>query len=512
MTPEEWQRIDHLFGELIELHPDRRMAFLDQACQDDEELRRKLEELLSAHIQAGSFIESPPTENATRILAGPNSEDIEELTGKLIAHYRVSSLLGAGGMAEVYLAIDTRLGRRVALKILPDKSMYGWSATGGEHIARFEQEARAASALNHPNILTIFEIGEADDVRFIATEYVEGETLRQRIARGRIALREALDIACQIAGALAAAHAAGIVHRDIKPENIMIRPDGLAKVLDFGLAKLTAPQPFGRAAEESEAMSVHTDSGILMGTVGYMSPEQVRGLPLDGGSDIFNLGAVLYEMITATRPFPGAAAGDVIVSILERDPDPVRALAPDVPLQVEQVVARALAKDRKQRYKTASDLQADIKNVVNSLETINQATTAQPAAHLTQAWRRQATIVCSNLSGYAAILEQLDPLELEEVGNQIRAAVTDVIAASGGLLERFTGQELTALFGIPIASEDDSLRAVRAGLALHHRVRELSAGMAQRLGQDIKLQTGISSGPLVAQSQRRGELKVAGNA
>jgi serine/threonine protein kinase/tetratricopeptide (TPR) repeat protein len=513
MTPEEWQRIDHLLGELIELDPARRAGFLDHVCQGDEKLRRKLEELLSAHLQAGSFIESPPTENVTRILA---IDEIEELTGKLIAHYRVSSLLGAGGMAEVYLAVDTRLGRRVALKILPDKSMYGWSGTDGDHIARFEQEARAASALNHPNILTIFEIGEAEQIRFIATEYVEGETLRQRIGRGRIALTEALDIACQIAGALAAAHAAGIIHRDIKPENIMIRPDGLAKVLDFGLAKLTAPQPFGgptaESAAESEAVSVHTGSGILIGTVGYMSPEQVRGQPLDGGSDIFNLGAVLYEMITGTRPFPGDTPGDVIVSILEREPDPLRALATDVPVQVEQIVVRALAKDRKQRYPTAADLQADLKKLGSSLEAIHHKTAAQPAANPTEAWRRQATVVCSNLSGYAAIVEQLTPLELEEVGGLIRAAVTEVITASGGLLERFTGQELIALFGIPVASENDSLRAVRAGLALHHRVRELSAAMAERVGHEIKLQTGISSGPLVAQSQHRGELKVAGDA
>jgi eukaryotic-like serine/threonine-protein kinase len=200
----------------------------------------------------------------------------------------------------------------------------------------------------------------------------------------------------------------------------MIRPDGLAKVLDFGLAKLTDPKPFGGAAEGSGAASIHTDSGILIGTVGYMSPEQVRGQSLDGGSDIFNLGAVLYEMITGTRPFPGDTPGDVIVSILEREPDPLRALAPDAPFQVEQIVARALAKDRRQRYPTAGDLQADLKNVGNSLETINQTTTAQPAANVTEAWRRQATIVCSNLSGYAAIVEQLDPLELEKVGSQIR--------------------------------------------------------------------------------------------
>src|SRR5215472_2189121 len=242
MTPEEWQHIDHLLSELIEIDPDQRTAFLDRNCRDDEKLRHKLEDLLSAHLKAGSFIEAPPAEDATVLLS---SREIEQMIGKSIAHYRVSSLLGAGGMGEVYLAVDTRLGRRVALKILAGKSMYGWSSDEGERIARFEQEARAASALNHPNILTIFEIGKAQELRFIATEYVEGETLRERMKRQRVGLREAVDIAIQIAGALSAAHTAGIVHRDIKPENIMIRPDGLLKVLDFGLAKLTAPRPFG---------------------------------------------------------------------------------------------------------------------------------------------------------------------------------------------------------------------------------------------------------------------------
>ncbi|HEY6333650.1 MAG TPA: AAA family ATPase, partial [Blastocatellia bacterium] len=231
-----------------------------------------------------------------------------------------------------------------------------------------------------------------------------------------------------------------------------------------------------------------------------------------GGSDIFNLGAVLYEMITGTRPFPGDSPGDVIVSILEREPDPLRALAPEVPVQVEQIVIRALAKDRKQRYPTAGDLQADLKKLGGSLEAIHHKTAAQPAGNPTEAWRRQATVLCSNLCGYAAIVEQLAPLELEKVGSRIRSAVTEVIAATGGLVERFTGQELIGLFGIPVASEDDSLRAVRAALALHHRVRELSADMAERIGYEIKLQTGISSGPLVAQSQSHGELKVAGSA
>jgi serine/threonine protein kinase/tetratricopeptide (TPR) repeat protein len=516
MTPEEWQHIDHLLSELLEIDPDQRSAFIDRTCRDDEKLRHKLEDLLSAHLKAGSFIETPPAEDATVLLA---SREIEQVIGKSIAHYRVSSLLGAGGMGEVYLALDTRLGRRVALKILPERSEHGWSRSDGERVARFEQEARAASALNHPNILTIFEIGQAEALRFIATEYVEGETLRQRINRERIGLKDAFDIAAQVAGALAAAHAAGIVHRDIKPENIMIRPDGLVKVLDFGLAKLTAPPPFSGQAFESDAVTVHTDSGILMGTVSYMSPEQVRGQQIDGGSDIFSLGAVLYEMLTGTRAFTGETTSDIIVGILNREPDPIRMRAPEAPGQTEQIVANALAKDRCYRYKTAGELQLDLKNLGSAVESMIQASTTQAsmrhvktAGILTEPQRRRATIVCSNLSGYPAIVEQLDPAESERIAGQIKGAVTEVVARYGGTLDRFTGQDVIALFGIPVAYEDDSLRAVRAGLALNERVKELSESMAGRIDCEIKLQTGISSGPLVAQGDARGELKVTGDA
>jgi serine/threonine protein kinase/tetratricopeptide (TPR) repeat protein len=519
MKPEEWQRIDHLLSELLEIDPDQRTAFIDRNCRDDEKLRRKLEDLLSAHLKAGSFIETPPAEDATRLLT---SREIEQVVGKSIAHYRVSSLLGAGGMGEVYLALDTRLGRRVALKILPEKSADGWSRNDGERVARFEQEARAASALNHPNILTIFEIGEAGALRFIATEYVEGETVRQRIRRERISPKEAVDIAAQVAGALGAAHAAGIVHRDIKPENIMIRPDGLVKVLDFGLAKLTAPAPFSGQTLESDAVTVHTDSGILMGTVSYMSPEQVRGQQIDAGTDIFSLGAVLYEMLTGTRAFTGETTSDIIVAILNREPEPIRTRAREAPPQLEQLVARALAKDRGHRYKTAGEFQLELRNLGGALESMIQASMTQApivqtapvqtAAILTEPQRRQTTIVCSNLSGYTAIVEQLDPVESERIGDQIREAVAEVIARYGGTLDRFTGQDVVALFGIPVASEDDSLRAVRAGLSLHHRVKEISDSMATRIDREIKLQTGISSGPLVAQGDARGELKVTGDA
>src|SRR5215470_410415 len=232
-----------------------------------------------------------------------------------IAHYRLLAPLGAGGMGEVYLAEDTKLGRKVALKLLPAE----FTRDGGR-MRRFEQEARAASALNHPNILTIFEIGEADGGRYIATEYIDGQTLRERLNGDRLAPPAALDIASQIAAALAAAHEAGIVHRDIKPENVMLRRDGIVKVLDFGLAKLTKQR---LAAADSQAPTIakaHTDPGTVLGTVGYMSPEQVRGQEADHRADVFSFGVILYEMLSGTRTFSGDSAVEVMNAILKEKP------------------------------------------------------------------------------------------------------------------------------------------------------------------------------------------------
>src|SRR5438270_12913643 len=222
--------------------------------------------------------------------------------------------LDPGGMGEVYLAEDTRLGRALALKLLLAEY-----TQDSARVRRFEQEARAASALNHPNILTIYEVGEAGGRHYIATEYVEGETLRQKIRSGPLAIGEAADIAAQAAEALSAAHAAGIAHRDVKPENVMVRPDGYVKVLDFGLAKLVERRG---ADGEAETETAQTNPGTVMGTTWYMSPEQARGLPVDARTDVWSLGVVLYEMLAGSPPFAGSTSSHVIVSILEREPPP----------------------------------------------------------------------------------------------------------------------------------------------------------------------------------------------
>ena len=279
----------------------------------------------------------------------------------IISHYRIISRLGAGGMGEVYLAEDTQLGRRVALKILPSDF-----TNDEERLLRFEQEAHAASALNHPNIITIHEVGWETGTRYIATEFIEGETLRQRLQRGSLSVREALDVAVQVANALTAAHQVGIIHRDIKPENVMLRPDGYAKVLDFGIVKLTekfAKHQTGSsdALDSAKLNQVNTEANIVMGSPSYMSPEQARGFAVDGRTDIFSLGVVLYEMIAGRRPFVGESISDVIVSILDRQPQPLSEVSSEVSPRLESIVNKALAKDRDARYQTINDLLKDLK-------------------------------------------------------------------------------------------------------------------------------------------------------
>src|SRR5262245_9633579 len=282
MESERWRRIESLDYAALECDAIERAAFLTEACAGDDELRRELESLLEAHEQAEGFLDAPALEVAAQVIA---EDQGQTMSGRMISHYQVLSLLGAGGMGEVYLAEDTRLGRKAALKLLPQKF-----TQDRERVLRFQQEARAASALNHPNILTIYEIDEFEGRHFIATEFIDGQTLRE-LMNARVKLRAALDVATQVASALAAAHEAGIVHRDIKPENIMARRDGYIKVLDFGLAKLTErflPDRTAAASDASTKGLVHTDPERLMGTARYMSPEQIRGLEADGRSDVFS--------------------------------------------------------------------------------------------------------------------------------------------------------------------------------------------------------------------------------
>jgi serine/threonine protein kinase/alpha-beta hydrolase superfamily lysophospholipase len=355
MKPERWQQLKPLLQSALDRGPGERAAFLDEACKGDEHLRQEVESLIISHDQASSFIEVP----AFEVMAESLENKQTELVGQTLGHYRVLEALGAGGMGEVYLADDTRLGRKVALKLLPTHF-----TSDHDRVRRFQQEARAASALNHPNILTIYEIGQMDARHFIATEFIEGETLRQRMAETQMKTSEVLDVATQVARALSAAHQAGIAHRDIKPGNIMLRPDGIVKVLDFGLAKLTEQK-----SDDLEAATlVHTKQGMVMGTAHYMSPEQARGLRVDARSDIFSLGVVLYEMLTGRVPFAGQTMTDVLASILMLEPPSLSESAPQAPEELQRIVHTALQKNKEERYQTSGELLIDLKALKQQLE------------------------------------------------------------------------------------------------------------------------------------------------
>ena len=351
MTPEHWQQVKQIFNSALEYEPTARAEYLSRACAGNDSLRNDVEALIAEHEKDGSFIDRPAYQAAAKSL----SEETLS-TGRGIGHYQILGTLGKGGMGVVYLATDTKLGRKVALKFLP-----AFFTSQKDRLRRFEQEARAASALNHPNILTVHEIGEADGLRFIATEFVEGETLRQRIVRGPEDLTSSLNVAEQIASALAAAHAEGIVHRDIKPDNVMLRRDGYVKVLDFGLAKLT--QQLESKPEDVTRQMIQTSAGVVMGTAQYMSPEQARGLEVDARSDIWSLGVVLYETVSGHAPFNGPTTSDVIVAVLDREPDWTQWPKGQIAAELEWIVRKALRKEKEQRYQTAKELQDDLKNL-----------------------------------------------------------------------------------------------------------------------------------------------------
>ncbi|HEX3145660.1 MAG TPA: serine/threonine-protein kinase, partial [Pyrinomonadaceae bacterium] len=357
MTPVRWQKIDELFHAALAREPAQINEFLNEACAGDQQLRRDLESLISSHQEADSFIESPPGHLAAELL-GINGDQLKP--GQQIGNYEIVRQLGAGGMGEVYLADDTRLKRKIALKVLPRPF-----TINPDRARRFEREARSASALNHPNILTIFEIGQSDHAHFIAAEFVDGKTLRQLMNERPFKLSEALNVVIQAAGALTAAHAAGIVHRDIKPENIMVRADGYVKILDFGLAKLTESAITNTELETPTL--VQSSPGLVMGTVQYMSPEQARAKRVTVRTDIWSLGIVLYELLAGLVPFSGETPSHVMVSLMEDDLPPLADSA-DVPAELDCIVTKALRKNQRERYQTASQLADDLKSLKRELQ------------------------------------------------------------------------------------------------------------------------------------------------
>ncbi|HKY26574.1 MAG TPA: protein kinase [Pyrinomonadaceae bacterium] len=362
IKPERWERIKSLFNSALSRPAEERASFLAEVCGNDQSMRDEVESLLSAHEEDEEFLNAPAYQMAAEILEKSNTGLVP---GDHIGPYEMVSTLGVGGMGEVYLAQDSRLGRKIAIKLLAPRF-----ATDEQRVRRFELEARAASALNHPNVCVIHDVGRAENGRhYMAMEYVEGTTLRQRMAAGPLPLTQALDVAAQVGWALEAAHAAGIVHRDIKPENIMLRPDGYVKVLDFGIAKLSTHPPKIREVQQVATIArMHTAPGILMGTVKYMSPEQLRELPIDARTDIWSLGVVLHEMLTGHTPFDAATTNEMIAVILERRP-PQLEFPEHVPADVRVAIRKALSKRRDDRYQSMKEFAAELRRLRRQVST-----------------------------------------------------------------------------------------------------------------------------------------------
>jgi serine/threonine protein kinase len=352
MKQELWRRAEKLFHAALERPAEDRPAFLDEACSEDAELRRQVERLLSKDEQAGNFLEKPVLADVTETQGAAGSH-----SGRQYGPYRILSPLGAGGMGEVYRAHDSRLRRDVAVKVLPEAF-----AADAERMARFEQEARVLASLNHPNIASIYGLEESGSVRALVMELVPGHTLAERIAAGPIQTGEALSIARQIGEAVACAHERGVIHRDLKPANIMITGSGLVKVLDFGLAKLA--EKTEDAGGETASLP-RTETGAVLGTSGYMSPEQLRGLPVDHRTDLFSFGVVLYEMVTRERAFTGSSPMAVADAILHAQPRDFGDRP--VPAKLKAIIWKLLEKEPANRYSSAEEVNRELKDLEISL-------------------------------------------------------------------------------------------------------------------------------------------------
>jgi eukaryotic-like serine/threonine-protein kinase len=480
VNPERYERMVDLFRLALGKSREDRQLFLAQQCRDDHELRMNIEAMLVADEEETSFLSKPPGDIALEALQGDRPPS---LVGQTLGYYRVVARLGSGGMGEVFLAEDTRLRRKAALKLLPREFAYD-----AARLARFEREACAVSALNHPNIVTVYGLERAENVVFLATEFVDGMTLRQLIAERSQSVDKATDLGLQIALALQAAHAYGLVHRDIKPENIMIRVDGLVKVLDFGVAKWTGTETESTNKESPTNGPADTNPGVIVGTPRYMSPEQALGLPVDCRTDLFSLGAVLYETLAGEPAMQGDTASDAIASTLTRDPQPLAVLRPDCPDGLIAVINKALEKSRERRYVSATEIIEDLRSVaaMSKAEPVSRQIAGRSA------WRTLIIAAATSLLLIVAtfflrrvpnsIVDSVAVLPIVNEGDPNMQFVAD------GLTDSFIGDfsEIPNLKVSPRATvfqfEQQQLDPARAGSLLAAR-KVLLGGLAQESGR-----------------------------
>jgi serine/threonine protein kinase/Flp pilus assembly protein TadD len=489
MKPERFQQVETIFQAALKRDPASRASFLDGACLDDDELRKEVESLLAAHDEAGSFIHTPAVEAAAELMADEHSDS---LTGQSLGQYKIISRIGAGGMGEVYLAQDSRLGRKVALKLLPDLF-----ASDAERLSRFKREARAASALNHPNVATIYEIGETAVSNYIAMEFVEGETLATKINGKPLDSGAILDIAAQITDALDEAHTKGITHRDIKSANIMLTVRGQVKVLDFGLAKISANE---QAEASKPIMTATTEPGLVMGTVQYMSPEQALGQAVDSRSDLFSLGIVMYEMATGRLPFSGTTAVETIEQIRHSQPQAIARLNYEIHPELERIIRKCLEKDRERRYQSAKDLLIDLKNLKRDSDA-TAAIVAKGSLTSSKNFRRYALLAvivivalgfaiyfwkasdksqpATNIKSMAVL--PFKPLVAEQRDEILEVGMADTLITKLSSLKQIVVRPLTSVRKYTDAQQD----ALAAGREL--QVEAVLDGSTQRLNDRLRV-------------------------